>query len=236
MTAEASRIASSEVVRLPTADASTATAIARDWVLPGAQEMYRSIYSRIEIETAKTIAVCSAVSGEGKTTVSLGLATAIAQDFPGRRILIVETDFERPQLAEDFALPTAPGFSEYLESLPLLHRYCRATLLTNLHLMPAGGHVDRPSQLLRSGELPAALDLLSEDHDLVVVDVPAILASSDAELIANSTTASILVVRSGMTPVSLVADAATRLKDNLRGLVLNDVEFATPAFLRRMMA
>jgi protein-tyrosine kinase len=197
--------------------------------------MYRSIYSRIDIDTVRTLAVCSAVNGEGKTTVALGLATAIAQDFPGRRILVAETDINKPQLADDFALPTTPGFAEYLESLPLLHRYCRATLLANLHLMPAGGPVGSVSQLLRSGELPAALELLSKDHDLVIIDVPAILASSDAELMATSTTASILVVRSGMTPVPLVADAAARLKENLRGLVLNDVEFATPAFVRRMI-
>jgi Mrp family chromosome partitioning ATPase len=197
--------------------------------------MYRSIYSRIEVETIRTLAICSAVNGEGKTTVSLGLAIAIAQDFPGRRILLAETDFERPQLADDFALPTTPGFAEYLQSLPLLHRYCRPTLLSNLHLMPVGGPVDSASQLLRSGELPAALELLSKDHDLVIVDVPAILASSDAELVATSTGASLLVVRSGMTPIPLVADAAARLGRNFRGVVLNDVEFATPAFIRRMI-
>jgi Mrp family chromosome partitioning ATPase len=38
------------------------------------------------------IGVCSAISGEGKTTVAVGLAVTIAQDFPERRVLLVETD------------------------------------------------------------------------------------------------------------------------------------------------
>ncbi len=197
--------------------------------------MYRSIYSQIDIDTLKTLAVCSAVSGEGKTTVTLGLAIAIAQDFPAAKVIVVETDFGKPQLAEDFALPLAPGFAEYLDGAPLLHRFCRTTLIDNLHLLPAGGPIGNASPLLRSEGLPAALELLARDHDVVILDVPPILASSDAELIATSTMASLLVVRAGLTPVPLVRDAAVRLKPNLRGLVLNDVEFATPSLIRRMI-
>src|SRR6188508_3126789 len=65
----------------------------REWLFPQGDELFRGIYTRAGTGfAAEVLAVCSAVAGEGKTTVGLGLAVTIAQDFPERRVLLVETD------------------------------------------------------------------------------------------------------------------------------------------------
>src|SRR3954469_25976555 len=74
----------------PVAEKSRAAAPARDWPLSGANELFRGIYTRAGIDASQLIAVSSAIDGEGKTTLSLGLAATIAQDFPDRRVLLVE--------------------------------------------------------------------------------------------------------------------------------------------------
>ena len=49
--------------------------------------------------------VTSAVRGEGKTSVAIGLAQAIA--LSGRPVILVELDLRHPSLARTFGSPTA---------------------------------------------------------------------------------------------------------------------------------
>src|SRR5215208_3250790 len=80
----------------------------RDWLFAGADELFRGLYTRAGIGfTSEVLAVSSAMAGEGKTTVSLGLAVTVAQDYPERRVCLVESDFQRPTLAEDFGVEPA---------------------------------------------------------------------------------------------------------------------------------
>src|SRR5437016_5675467 len=86
----------------------------REWALPGADELLRSIYTRAGAGGSEVLAVCSAIPGEGRTTITLGLASTIAQDFPERRVLAVETDLQHPALAEDFDVAPSPGLIDCL--------------------------------------------------------------------------------------------------------------------------
>src|SRR6478609_7949630 len=82
----------------------------RDWLFTGADELFRGLYTRAGIGFAsEVLVVSSALAGEGKTTVSLGLALTVAQDYPERRVVLVETDEQRPSLARDFDFESSPG-------------------------------------------------------------------------------------------------------------------------------
>jgi Mrp family chromosome partitioning ATPase len=216
--------------------ASLLSAPPREWLLPGADEVFRGIYTRSGIEGTELLAVCSAIAGEGKTTIGLGLGITIAQDYPERRVAVVETDFERPALAQDFDLEPYPGLMDcLLEGLPI-QLACRLTELPNLHLMPVGGPVSNGGRWLRSGRMVAAMTTMRETYDLVILDVPALLVNSDALLLTDLVDGALLVVRAGATPTSLVNKAIGLLDDSrgrLRGVVLNDVSTAVPGWLRR---
>ncbi len=57
-----------------------------EWIFPDGDELFRGIYTRAGTGFASDVlAVCSAIAGEGRTTVGVGLAVTIAQDFPDRR-------------------------------------------------------------------------------------------------------------------------------------------------------
>src|SRR2546423_14747642 len=111
----------------------------REWPVPGADELFRAIYTRAGAGGAEVIAVSSAIAGEGRTTVALGLASAIAQDFPERRVLLVETDFQHPTLARDFDVASSPGLIECLLEGQSVQVAYRATYIDNLDFLPAGG-------------------------------------------------------------------------------------------------
>lgn len=208
----------------------------RSWPISGAEELFRSLYTGFETGQGTSLAVCSAVQGEGKTTMCLGLATAIAQDLPDRRVVIVETDLWRAVLARDFGLPTAPGLVDCLLDRQPLAAALRPTSLDNLSLLVAGSSVPSPQRLLRSARMPEILDTLRRTHDVVIVDTPAALAHSEVGLLARMVEEVVFVVRTGVTPAREIGTAMSRLQGaNIRGIVINDARSAVPRAIRRFV-
>src|SRR5437868_2881204 len=167
----------------------------RAWPIPGANELFRSLYTGFDTSPGVSMAICSAVQGEGKTTMCLGLAIAIAQDRPDRRVVVVETDLWRAVLARDFGIPPAPGLVDCLLDRHSVESALRPTSLDNLSLLVAGSDVASPQRLLRSTRMPEVLDVLRRTHDVVIVDTPATLAHSEASLIARMVGEVVFVVR-----------------------------------------
>ncbi len=206
------------------------------WVVPGADELFRSLYTGFEAASGASLAVCSAVSGEGKTTISLGLAVAIAQDLPDRRVVVVETDLWRPVLAKDFGLAAAPGLVDCLLDRQPLSGALRATTLDNLSLLVAGSAAASGQQLLRSARMPQIIEELRRSHDIVIMDMPATLAHSEVSLLVRMVEDVVFVVRTGVTPARDVASALAKLQGcRLRGIIVNDARSSVPAAVRRLV-
>jgi capsular exopolysaccharide synthesis family protein len=204
-------------------------------LLPEAEELFRGIYTRAGLNASGVVAVTSAIAGEGKTTVALGLAVMVAQDFPERRVLLAEADLRHPVLASDFDVEQSPGLAEALEGIYPVGIGYRETFLPNLRLLPAGEPTPNPSRLLRSARFAAVLAATRRHHDLVIVDAPALLVSSDAALVTDQADGVVMVVRSGVTPMPVV-NRAIELVDmeRLRGVVLNGARSSVPGWVRRI--
>jgi protein-tyrosine kinase len=213
----------------------SATAPDREWLFPGSDELFRKIYTGSGTGSSEALAVCSAIVGEGKSTVALGLSATIAQDFPDQRVLLVETDLQRPTLAEDFGIEPSPGLVDcLLEDRPVQTAY-HTTFLENFHVVPVGVPTAKSGRLLRSGRMAAALAAMRQSHGIVILDVPAVLANSDSVLVADLVDGVIFVVRAGVTPAHLTARAIEQIDERkLRGVVLNEVQSAVPGWLRRV--
>ncbi len=208
----------------------------RDWLFAGADELFRGLYTRAGIGfTSEVLAVSSAIAGEGKTTVSLGLAVTVAQDYPERRVCLVETDFQKPTLAEDFGVEATPGLVDCIVGDEPLELAFRESFLDNLHLLPVGGPVTGHGRALRSSRMAAIIDSLRQSYDLVVVDAPSILVNSDSVMLMDLADSALLVVRSGITPSPMIAKALEQIDETkLRGIVLNGSQSAIPGWLRRL--
>jgi Mrp family chromosome partitioning ATPase len=206
----------------------------RERLVSDMDEVFRGIYTRSGIGY-ETLAICSAIAGEGRTTLSLGLGLSLAQDFPQRQVLVVETDMQRPALASDFNMEPAPGLLDCLESGEPLHVAYRETFLPNFQVVPIGTPVANPSRLLRSSRMAAALEMARQTHDTVILDLPGLLVNSDSVLLAELADALLLVVRAGATPATLVSRALEEIdQSKLRGIVLNGSQSAIPGWLRRL--
>jgi capsular exopolysaccharide synthesis family protein len=202
----------------------------------GADELFRGLYTRAGIGFAsEVLMVSSALAGEGKTTVSLGLALTVAQDYPERRVVLVETDVQHPSLANDFAVEANPGLVDCVLGDEPIESAFRPSFLDNLHLVPVGGPVRGNGRALRSSRMAALIDALRQTYDLVVLDAPALLVNSDSVMLSDLADGAILVVRAGVTPSATVAKAIEQIDESkLRGVVLNGSKSAIPGWLRRL--
>jgi Mrp family chromosome partitioning ATPase len=151
-------------------------------------------------------------------------------------VLLVETDFQRPVLADDFGLADGPGLLDCILSGESIYSACRPTFLDNLHVVPVGGSGAGAGRALRSSRLAPIIDAMREGYELVVLDLPPILVNSDSVLLTDLADGAICVVRSGVTPLTLVKKAIEQLEDGkLRGVVLNGTRSAVPGWLRRLV-
>jgi len=209
----------------------------RDWTVFGADEVFRAIYTRSGIVTSDVVAVCSSIGGEGRTTLTLGLAVTLAQDFPDRQILLVEADLKHPVLARDFGVDPSPGLADCLMTARPMQFASRPTFLDNLNFVPAGEAAPGAGRLLASSRMAAAVDAMRQTHDIVILDTPPVLSDSDALVVSDLADSVIFVVRAGVTPLAQVNKALEQLdEEKLRGVVLNAAQSSIPRWLRRLCA
>jgi Mrp family chromosome partitioning ATPase len=141
------------------------------------------------------------VRGEGKTSVAIGLAQAIA--LSGRPVILVELDLRHPTLARAFRVSDQNGVTSALlgsEPNELLQR--PMSELPNLELLAAGVLPPNPAELLEAPALDVMLRALLQDgRKTLVIDAAPLLPVADAQILLNkpAVDASVIVARQGVT-------------------------------------
>jgi polysaccharide biosynthesis transport protein len=172
----------------------------------------------------KSLLITSALPQDGKSTVALNLATALAEGGK-RNVLLVEADLHNPSLTRQLGLEAKFGLTDCLESnLNPLSAIRRLTPL-NWYLLPAGVPVDHPTELLQTEAHGLLMQKLVSLFDWVLFDSPPVIPVTDALSLARQTNATLLVARQGRTPREAVEKTIALLgKQRVLGIVLNGVD------------
>jgi len=173
----------------------------------------------------KKLLITSPLAGDGKSTVLLNLATALAERGK-RSVLVIEADLHHSLIAENLSLRAWPGLAECLfdESISPLSHIRRVEPL-GFHLLPAGEPRRNPTELLQTPALRLIMEKASPGFDWVLIDSPPVIPLTDAIALQQHTDASLLVVRAGRTPQEAVEQACDLLgPKNILGVVLNGIE------------
>ncbi len=192
-------------------------------------EQYRTIRTNIQFSAVDTpirsLMVTSAGPSEGKSTTASNLAVVFAQQ--GKKVLIVDADLRRPTLHFTFGFTNTIGLTNVLTRQIHVNESIRTTDVENLYFMPSGPIPPNPAELLGSATMDQLISDLYEMFDLVIFDVPPVLAVADAQVLGNQVDATILVVSSGLTEREGAIKAKEILeqtKSKLLGAVLNNKE------------
>jgi Mrp family chromosome partitioning ATPase len=137
-----------------------------------------------------------------------------------------------PAGSEETAIQTidTTGLAAVLMGNTTLDEALIQTSLPNLMLLPAGNlPLSQRPAMARHDTLKACIKQLSRRFDHILLDVPAILGTSDAIALASLSTACCVVVRQGITPVSHVHRALDDVKHlSMLGVVLNQARMSLP--------
>ncbi len=186
-------------------------------------------------EIPSRIALVSALPGEGVTYVSRALATVMAHDMSAR-VAYVDLNWWSDG-APEFAHPDNQGLVSVVTGEKRLDEIFVSTTIPNLTLVP-GGKLERGDRpiMARSNVLSSAIDVLDQHFDFLIFDIPAIRATNDSVPLAKLAKGVVMVVKQGETPNETVRQAIDEIQHlNLLGMMLNQVHYKTPEFIRRVI-
>jgi len=196
----------------------------RDMAVEALRAVHASLMLDIGPAPNNVLAVVGATPGTGKTFVASNLAVLHAQT--GKNVLLIDGDMRRGRIASIFGQHGGNGFAEVLASKIQIDQAIRQTDVPGLSLMTSGRFPANPSKMLSTPRLPLILDLLQQRYDLVIIDTPAVLAVSDANLIAANAGSSVVVVRPSAQSEGELQEAIKRLDltgARIAGVIFNAV-------------
>jgi non-specific protein-tyrosine kinase len=194
-----------------------------------AAEAYRTLRTNLTFFAAldksiETLVVTSAAPDEGKSIVLANLAVTMAQGE--RRTVLVDADLRQPSLHEVFGITNDRGLTTMiveevaLDAPPLVD-----SGVDNLQLVPSGPLPPNPADILGSHKMEQAIAALQDRADVVLFDVPPVVAASDGAVLGTKVDGVLLVVRAGHTRrdhVQRAKDLLERAHVRIVGAVLND--------------
>lgn len=162
---------------------------------------------------ARTILVCSARPGEGKTFCAINLALSMAAERD-IEVLLVDADFPKPDVLGRLGLRPGPGLLDVLSGVVEDVESCIIrTDVPQLSVLPAGARSDSDTELVASERARALLEALAaaDPRRIVIFDSPPALAASPASVLALNVGQVLMVVRADRTAESDLRDAVALL-------------------------
>lgn len=191
-------------------------------------EQYRQLATSLQYldvdEPPTVIMVSSSVPSEGKTTMVVNLALALAD--AGHRVTVVEADLRRPKVTEYLGLVSGAGVTNVLTGTADVEDVVQRFGDGGLRVIAAGPTPPNPSRLLGSSQMALFLAKLRTENDYVLVDAAPLLPVADSRGLAASVDGVLLSLRHGSTTKDQLRESVAALDSvgaTTLGVVLNMV-------------
>jgi capsular exopolysaccharide synthesis family protein len=189
-------------------------------------EYYRRLRTKILQQHAtkpiRTLVIASSGPQEGKTITTLNLGLSFAM-LPSFKVLVIDGDLRRGTIRKWLGINSdRAGFSDLLEGTAKIDDVILRCDHTNAHFMVRGNSNVAPAELLHSPRLSTELRQLADYFDLILVDSAPLNLVTDAQLIAGSCDAVLMVARAFHTTRKTLEKAGQDLAPfRVIGTVLN---------------
>ena len=160
-------------------------------------ESFRGLRSNLQflLPDAKmnVLSVHSSIPGEGKTFVSMNLASIFAMN--SKKVLLVECDLRKPGLKKIMDIEDRVGLSNYLIGKATLKEIIRETKIPGLYFVPSGPIPPNPAELLENASFEVFIGEVRQQFDFVVLDNAPISIISDCMAVGSKSDANLFVLR-----------------------------------------
>ncbi|PKO13672.1 MAG: hypothetical protein CVU39_17745 [Chloroflexi bacterium HGW-Chloroflexi-10] len=226
---EASRILNlpllGEIPRMPKED--NPLSFVNDQPFSPITDAFRSLRNNLEFidlgKDVRSILVSSPGVAEGKTTVSVNLAVALAK--ANKRVILIDADFYQSTIREKFNLEKLTGLGDLLISgKNSISENLISLFNGQLYLLPTGKTPPNPAEMISSPNLDKILETLKSAADVVIIDGPPFI-TSDAIMLATKVDGVLIVLSQGKSRREVLRNAKdqlSRAKVRLLGFVMNE--------------
>jgi len=191
-------------------------------------ESFRSLRTNLKYflkdNQCPVISVSSTITSEGKTFISVNLASIIAMS--GKKVLLIGLDLRKPRIHNILGISNETGISNFLISERKLGDVIIKTEIENLWYTPAGPVPPNPAELIESDVMKDFIENVKAKFDFVIIDTPPVAIVTDALLVAPYTDFYLFVVRQRYTSrstVELIEEIRKNKNIKSIGIVINDI-------------
>jgi tyrosine-protein kinase Etk/Wzc len=174
--------------------------------------------------------ITSPLPSMGKSFVSMNLAVLLAQ--AGKRVLLIDADYQRGQLHKSLGLPMGPGLPEVVRGKSELKETVKPTSVQNLYCIPRGFMGSEVGRELPSDkEFGAFMQVVAPRFDIAIIDTPPVLSVATAAALGKHAGSSIMVIKEGEVKEPQLTEALKRLSFSgvrVNGCILNGSATPTP--------
>lgn len=185
-----------------------------------AADAYRSLRSNLifgNIDTPiRTMGITTPAEENQKTTVAANLAVTFAQGE--YRTLLIDADLRRPSIHTLWGIENKQGLTAMLLDENLLeHPPVHQSEVAELAILNSGESPANPVDILASSKMAKAVEILSEQFDILIFLLPPVLVGADAMVLGQRLDGVLMVTQANHTR----RDQTTRAKEQLERVHIN---------------
>lgn len=193
-------------------------------------EAFRSIGTFIMLSSSskppKTILVTSPGEKEGKTTICINTAMALAESLGNG--IIIDADLRKPKLHHSFEVENSIGLTTFLSgNVEFDPGLIKKTSVNGLSILTSGPLCPNPSELIVSKRMKDLIDALHTIYDFIIIDSAPIMGMPDSIYLSSIVDGSVVVIKAGETSKHALAEARRIYKSinaKILGVVLNGIK------------
>lgn len=201
-------------------------------------ESYRqvrtAVLSKMDRRGYKTLVCVAAQPGSGTSTVIQNLASSLA--YNGRDVLIIDANFRRPAQHKLMDCPNERGLVDVLKDDVDVNDVIVPHADMSLSLLPTGRASDSPPELLEGAAFRGLLGQLETQYDVVLIDTPPALLTSDSQMLSKHVDAIAVIVNAGVDKRGMLSRMLSQLdgqRADVLGIVLNGVKSSAGGYFRK---
>ena len=191
------------------------------------RESMNKLRSKVEASSDKhgykSFMITSAYENEGKSSVAANLALALAKN--GRKVVLVDADFNKPAVFKIFDLDGSKSLNKAIEGTSSW----RSQVVSDrngLDLLPCSQDTLKSEILTNSKKLDEIMKELREEYDFVIVDTCPAYLLNEPMAMNELVDATLFIVRQDYATSDVINETVKRLtyvKDNVLGVVFKNV-------------
>jgi capsular exopolysaccharide synthesis family protein len=190
-------------------------------------DQFRTIRTNIKFlakeKPNKILLITSPGKGEGKTISIANLAVSIAQQKES--VLLIDANLRKPAIHHIFKTSNDAGLADLILERSELEETIHKPGIGGLDVITSGITSHNPAEILGSESMQDLLNNAAAEYDIVLIDAPNLLDSTETRILANQADGVILVLHRGKTELNAAVEAKKILdlaQAQLLGTIINE--------------